>query len=113
MLSGETAAGMYPIEAVKVMSRICREAEASLDYGEIFKTIISDAPMPMSPLESLASSAVRTANKVRARRGTRTGDGTWDNPTGIVNAMMRDSWWWLMVLGSFFQLLQGVLSRFS
>ena len=78
MLSGETAAGMYPIEAVKVMSRICREAEASLDYGEIFKTIISDAPMPMSPLESLASSAVRTANKVRAGRGTRTGDGTWD-----------------------------------
>lgn len=66
MLSGETAAGKYPVEAVTVMSRICREAEASLDYGAIFKTIMAEAPMPMSPLESLASSAVRTANKIRA-----------------------------------------------
>ncbi|GBG66873.1 hypothetical protein CBR_g72629 [Chara braunii] len=66
MLSGETAAGAYPEEAVKVMSRICREAEASLDYHAIFKAIIKETPLPMSPLESLASSAVRTANKVRA-----------------------------------------------
>lgn len=64
MLSGETAAGLYPVEAVTVMNRICREAEAALDYVEIFKTIVAQAPMPMSPLESLASSAVRTANKV-------------------------------------------------
>lgn len=66
MLSGETAAGAYPIQAVEVMSRICREAEASLDYASIFKTIMKEVALPMSPLESLASSAVRTANKVRA-----------------------------------------------
>eukprot|EP00897_Mesotaenium_endlicherianum_P004641 jgi/Mesen1/4204/ME000219S03327 len=66
MLSGETAAGAYPIEAVTVMSRICREAEASLDYFAIFKALVKGTPLPMSPLESLASSAVRTANKVRA-----------------------------------------------
>eukprot|EP00850_Spirogloea_muscicola_P002669 SM000010S04307 [mRNA] locus=s10:856051:859056:- [translate_table: standard] len=66
MLSGETAAGAYPEEAVTVMSRICREAEASLDYHAIFKSIIRETPLPMSPLESLASSAVRTANKVQA-----------------------------------------------
>ncbi|GBG71414.1 hypothetical protein CBR_g8834 [Chara braunii] len=66
MLSGETAAGAYPEEAVMVMSRICREAEASLDYHAIYKAIIKETPLPMSPLESLASSAVRTANKVRA-----------------------------------------------
>eukprot|EP00245_Coleochaete_scutata_P005343 TRINITY_DN18817_c0_g1_i1.p1 TRINITY_DN18817_c0_g1~~TRINITY_DN18817_c0_g1_i1.p1 ORF type:complete len:511 (+),score=89.99 TRINITY_DN18817_c0_g1_i1:115-1647(+) len=66
MLSGETAAGAYPEEAVKVMSKICREAEASLDYNAIFKAIMREAPLPMSPLESLASSAVRTANKSRA-----------------------------------------------
>lgn len=51
---------------VAVMSRICQEAEASLDYAAIFKEIMKSVPLPMSPLESLASSAVRTANKVRA-----------------------------------------------
>lgn len=65
MLSGETAAGSFPVEAVKVMTKICREAESSLDYYALFKSILREAPMPMSPLESLASSAVRTAHKVR------------------------------------------------
>jgi hypothetical protein len=46
------------------MTKICREAEASLDYYAMFKNILKQAPLPMSPLESLASSAVRTAHKV-------------------------------------------------
>ncbi len=66
MLSGETAAGAYPIQAVQVMINICREAEASLDYHAMFKAILRRAVLPMSPLESLASSAVRTAHKVHA-----------------------------------------------
>lgn len=33
MLSSETAVGRYPARAVRAMSRICREAEASPDYG--------------------------------------------------------------------------------
>ncbi|KAG6470741.1 pyruvate kinase, cytosolic isozyme-like [Zingiber officinale] len=66
MLSGESAAGAYPELAVRIMARICLEAESSLDYAAIFKAMIRSAPMPMSPLESLASSAVRTANKARA-----------------------------------------------
>ena len=51
------------------MTRICREAEASLDYYAMFKNILKQAPMPMSPLESLASSAVRTAHKVSTATG--------------------------------------------
>lgn len=37
MLSGETAAGSFPIQAVQVMNKICRESEASLDYYALFK----------------------------------------------------------------------------
>ncbi|MCO5590506.1 hypothetical protein L7F22_044476 [Adiantum nelumboides] len=66
MLSGETAAGAFPEEAVSVMAHLCVEAEASLDYGRIFKQRIRSAEMPLSPLESLASSAVRAAWTVRA-----------------------------------------------
>lgn len=66
LCAGETAAGAFPVEAVQVMTKICREAESSLDYYALFKSILRDAPTPMSPLESLASSAVRTAHKVRA-----------------------------------------------
>jgi pyruvate kinase len=33
MLSSETAVGKYPVRAVRAMSRICQEAEASPDYG--------------------------------------------------------------------------------
>ncbi|XP_024395798.1 pyruvate kinase, cytosolic isozyme isoform X2 [Physcomitrium patens] len=66
MLSGETANGSYPELAVAVMSHICQEAEAALDHESIFKEIMKSVPLPMSPLESLASSAVRTCAKVCA-----------------------------------------------
>ncbi|NBD26079.1 pyruvate kinase [Paenibacillus glycinis] len=36
MLSGETAAGKYPVESVQTMSRIAVRAESALDYREIF-----------------------------------------------------------------------------
>ncbi|OXM87331.1 pyruvate kinase [Paenibacillus rigui] len=36
MLSGETAAGKYPIEAVRTMSAIAANIESSLSYDEIF-----------------------------------------------------------------------------
>ncbi|KAH7667378.1 Pyruvate kinase protein [Dioscorea alata] len=66
MLSGETAAGAYPELAVQTMAKICLEAESYVDYNSAFKGIMDLAPVPMSPLESLASSAVRMANSSMA-----------------------------------------------
>ena len=37
MLSGETAAGMYPVEALRTMARIAQRAEADINYIKRFK----------------------------------------------------------------------------
>lgn len=37
MLSGETASGKYPVDAVKTMAAIARRTEESLDYPELMK----------------------------------------------------------------------------
>lgn len=37
MLSGETASGKYPLEAVQTMAKIAERTEASLDYAAIFR----------------------------------------------------------------------------
>ncbi|KAG6535883.1 pyruvate kinase, cytosolic isozyme-like [Zingiber officinale] len=66
MLSGETAAGAYPELAVQTMAKICLEAESYYDRGSVFKGIVATASLPMSPSESLAASAVRTASSAKA-----------------------------------------------
>jgi len=58
MLSGETAKGVYPVETVQIMDRICREAESAMYYGPFFNELRSITPKPTETSETLACSAV-------------------------------------------------------
>ena len=55
MLSGETAAGSYPVEAVRTMSKIAVMIENSLDYDEILKTIYIGSKNTITNSISLAT----------------------------------------------------------
>lgn len=65
MLSGETANGRYPVNAVKVMSKICFEAERILDFKKIF-SIISHAIKPKTERDLLAQLCCQSALDVDA-----------------------------------------------
>merc|ERR1711934_92717 len=63
MLSGETAAGQFPLNAVNVMRRICEEAEAVLDYPSMYlNTRLGTMSREgvVRSVESVCSSAVKT-----------------------------------------------------
>jgi pyruvate kinase len=68
MLSGETAKGLYPIEAVSTMVGICREAEAALDYNAQFTNLRASLRKRggLSVTETITSSAVKTAYDLSA-----------------------------------------------
>ena len=73
MLSGETAAGAYPIESVKAMANIVSEADAIADQKRLFSDIhTSDQRCKMTPVEeeldATAQSAVRSAQDMKAKK---------------------------------------------
>lgn len=55
MLSGECANGDYPINAVSIMSKICVEAEKTINYRRNFNDIKSYTPLPISTAEAVSS----------------------------------------------------------
>ncbi|WWC72697.1 pyruvate kinase [Kwoniella pini CBS 10737] len=61
MLSGETAKGKYPIEAVKMMAETAYLAERSIAYPHLFDQLRSLTPRPTETAETLALSAVAAA----------------------------------------------------
>ncbi|SBT37750.1 pyruvate kinase, putative [Plasmodium ovale wallikeri] len=66
MLSGETAGGKFPVEAVTIMSKICLEAEACVDYKLLYQSLVNAIHTPISVQEAVARSAVETAESIEA-----------------------------------------------
>jgi len=65
-LGAETLRGSYPVESVSIVGKICAEAEKVFNHDLYFKKAVKSVVEPMSHLESIASSAVRAAIKVKA-----------------------------------------------
>ncbi|KAJ7976038.1 Pyruvate kinase family protein [Quillaja saponaria] len=66
LLGAETLRGLYPIETISTVGKICSEAEKVFNQDLYFKRTVKYVGEPMSHLESIASSAVRAAIKVKA-----------------------------------------------
>ncbi len=64
MLSGETAAGLYPVDAVRTMARLALQAEASLPaYGDLQHIL----PHPSNLVtEAISQAAITMANHMEA-----------------------------------------------
>ena len=66
MLSGETAKGNYPKEAVTMMHETCLLAEVAIPYVNVFDELRGLAPRPSETPESIAMSAVATSLELNA-----------------------------------------------
>nr|XP_055030023.1 pyruvate kinase PKM isoform X1 [Misgurnus anguillicaudatus] len=66
MLSGETAKGDYPLEAVRTQHMIAREAEAAMFHRQVFEDLRRCLPPSTDPAEAIAVGAVEASFKILA-----------------------------------------------
>lgn len=66
LLGAETLRGLYPVETISIVGKICAEAEKVSNQDQHFKKTVKYVGEPMTHLEAVASSAVRAAIKVKA-----------------------------------------------
>jgi pyruvate kinase len=65
MLSGETASGLYPVEAVETMARIAERIESDIDYKQRFSDI-STKSANHSVADAISHATVTTAHDLSA-----------------------------------------------
>ncbi|KAG7467990.1 hypothetical protein MATL_G00138050 [Megalops atlanticus] len=66
MLSGETAKGDYPLEAVRTQHMIAREAEAAMFHRQLFEELRRSTYLTRDPSEAAAIGAVESSFKCSA-----------------------------------------------
>lgn len=66
MLSGETAKGAYPLEALKMMHSICKEAETAFYYAKYYEEIMFNTKRPTDRTHTTAIGAVSAAVSCKA-----------------------------------------------
>ncbi|XP_012176719.1 pyruvate kinase isoform X1 [Bombus terrestris] len=66
MLSGETAKGDYPLECVRTMANICKEAEAVIWQTQIFQDLSRKALPPIDATHAIGIAAVEVSVKCAA-----------------------------------------------
>jgi pyruvate kinase len=66
MLSGETAKGEYPLEALKIMHFICKEAETAFFHTKFFEELLKNTNQPMDQANTIAIAATSAAVSCRA-----------------------------------------------
>jgi pyruvate kinase len=66
MLSGETAKGNYPKEAVTMMHETCLLAEVAIPYANYYDEMRGIAPRPLETVEAVAMSAVGASMELNA-----------------------------------------------
>lgn len=64
MLSGESAAGLYPVEAVKTMARIAERTEEDIDYASRMKRRVSDVSPDVTT--AISHATCTTASDLKA-----------------------------------------------
>jgi len=60
MLSGESAGGQYPLQAVTIMGKCCVEAERCFDNRRAFNDMKAFTPAPVPTNEAIAAAAAQT-----------------------------------------------------
>lgn len=66
MLSGETAAGKYPVEAVRIMSKIAEETERHFDYDRWLRNRYIGEDFPVA--DAITTSAAMIARDIKATK---------------------------------------------